>query len=301
MGVPAWAIAIFSIVGVLTLCGIIYSCWRGRRRRQYTAATRKGLEVKYEQLLQERDERLDMEVKKRKAEEEDTSAGSQVWFSRYVHHGRLHHWVLVIDGTKYELRRDKATGKYIYNVAEWTIDREKREAALAERKIPEVDTYYVCLIGWTQLPRNQLTAVCEQVMSQFGSYNLFWNNCQDFLQQFADEVISRKALDWSWFRENTKTEYQENQALPPPPEAMIAASEAAMVQQQLQQIQQQNMQNQQQIQNNINLNNSQLMAQNVQLNAVNMQMNQMNLMMTNPAINPAINPAMMAGTAGDPC
>lgn len=64
-------------------------------------------------------------------------------------------------------------------------------------------------------------------MSRFGTYNVIWNNCQDFLQAFADRIISRRAEDWDWFREYTKTEYQEHQALKiPTPEAIITANRA---------------------------------------------------------------------------
>ena len=272
-------IVIIAILGTIILLITAFKCIRGRK---YRARTLEGLQEEHQRLLDERERRLDIEVQKRRSEESDTMPGSHVWFSRYIHHGSLKHWVLIIDDTKYELRRNISTGKYVYNIAEWSIDQEKREAALAERKIPDVDGYYVCLIGWTRLAADELRDTCEQVLRQFGSYNLLWNNCQDFLQRFADRIISRKALDWSWFRENTKTEYQDSQKLPPPPEAIIAANQSAMVQQQQQQ--QNNIQNQQMIQNNINQMNSQIAMQNTQLTAINNQMMLQNNMMMNPGM-----------------
>lgn len=291
-GLSAGAIA--GIAVGFTLFGILFT-WnyvRAFRKRQYSAGARsyRDLETEYQRLLDERDQRLDVEVRKRKVEEEDSTSGSQIWFSRYVHHGNLKHWVLVVDGSKYELRRDHNTGRYVHHIADWTIDQEKREAALAELKIPETDGYYICLIGWTRLDATQLRDICGQVMGQFGSYNLLWNNCQDFLQQFADRIISKKALDWSWFRMHSKTEYQADQALPPTPEEIIARQRAMMINQQ------QQANPQQILQNNINLMNQQLAMQNSQLNAINQSMvNQNNLMMTNPAMNPGMNPGIMGG------
>ncbi|KAI0477757.1 Alpha/Beta hydrolase protein [Xylariaceae sp. FL0804] len=136
--------------------------------------------IRYQQVMQERDTQLDKEVKKRQAEEKATGFGEKVWFSRYVSHGSLKHWVLVIKGKKYELRR-VPDGNYTYNVADWTIDDEKRNAALAETKMPKVDSYYVCLIGWTTVPADRLEAIAKEIMDQFGSYSLLWNNCQELV------------------------------------------------------------------------------------------------------------------------
>lgn len=121
-------------------------------------------------------------------------------------------------------------------------------------------------------------------MGQFGSYNLLWNNCQHFLQKFADRIISRKALDWALFYDHAKTEYQVNQKFPPTPDEVIAAQRSAMMQAN-QQMQQQN------LQNNINMMNQQLqISMMTQLQANAMVTNQ--IMMQNQAMNPAVNPAM---------
>ena len=76
----------------------------------------------------------------------------------------------------------------------------------------------------------ELKTICDEVMAQFGGYSLIWNNCQHFLKAVSDLVISEEALDWSWFRENTKTEYQEAQALRiPAPDEVIAANRATNI------------------------------------------------------------------------
>jgi hypothetical protein len=199
-----------------------------RRVVRYDASSRQALEQQYEYLTAQKKARLQAEVQKRKAQEEDTTKGRHVWFSRYVEGGRFKHWVLAIEDTKYELRRDQTTKKYTANVAPWSIDKERREAALAKQHVPDVDGYYICLIGWTQKQPHELKKICDQVMAEFGSYNIVFNNCQKFLKTFADRVISETALDWPWFRENTKTEYQETQALHiATPDEIIAYQRAA--------------------------------------------------------------------------
>ncbi|KAI0970403.1 hypothetical protein F4678DRAFT_436709 [Xylaria arbuscula] len=223
------AYAAIPIVFVLFIfLGGLYKFIRGRRRVTYTGRSRKALEKEYQRQVAKKEARLSVEVEKRKAQEEDTTKGKQIWFSRYVEYGRFKHWVLVIEDTKYELRRDDSSGKYTANVASCTIDKEKREAAIAEGKIPHVDGYYICLIGWTIKQPQELKQICDEVMAQFGKYNLVFNNCQNFLKTFAGRVISEMALDWSWFHENTKTEYQETQALEiVTPDAIIATNRAA--------------------------------------------------------------------------
>ncbi|KAI1162954.1 hypothetical protein F5B18DRAFT_359262 [Nemania serpens] len=248
-------------VSLIVLRGI-YILYQRRHTVKYSAISRKGLEEEYQREVAKKDAWMKVEVEKRKAEEDDATKGKQIWFSRYVQNGRFKHWVVVVEDTKYELRRDDSSGKYMANVASWTIDKEKREAAIAERKMPDVDGYYICLIGWTIKQPQELKKICDKVMIEFGKYNIVWNNCQNFLQTFADRIISEKAIDWSWFRENTKTEYQEAQALKiPTPDEIIAANRAA-AQQQL------NAQNQQQIQHNLHAMSERIHIQN-QINLQN--------------------------------
>ncbi|KAI1186139.1 hypothetical protein F5B17DRAFT_405098 [Nemania serpens] len=268
-----------------------YILYKRRHTVRYSAITRKGLEEKYQREVAKKDAQMKEEVEKRKSEEDDATKGKQIWFSRYIQNGRFKHWVIVIEDTKYELRRDDASGKYVANVASWTIQKEKREAAIAERMMPDVDGYYICLIGWTTKQPQDLRKICDDVMAEFGKYNIVWNNCQNFLQAFADRIISEKAMDWSWFRENTKTEYQEAQALKiPTPDEIIAANRAA-AQQQL------NAQNQQRIHHNLhamserihmqshsNMQNQmqQQIMQQQQIQLQQMQMNQ--IQMPNPTM-----------------
>ena len=208
-------------------------------------------------------------VERRIREEEDQTKGQQVWFSRYIYNGRLRHWVLMTHGNKYELRRnenvtEKSTGKerpgdaeFTYHVTPFTIDEEKRKAALAESLLPDVDGFYVCLIGWTTKTKEEVDLACKSVFQQFGEYHLLWKNCQDFLRLLAEKVLVTKAIDYPWFNSNTKTRYQKTQALMPPPlefllkmQTQMAAQMQAQIQTQMQmQIQMQlQMQMQSQIQ-----------------------------------------------------
>ncbi|KAL8792426.1 MAG: hypothetical protein Q9195_004959 [Heterodermia aff. obscurata] len=172
--------------------------------------------------------KMQPEVERRLNEEADDTKGQQVWFSRYISNGRLRHWVLMTHGYKYELRRsanageesgdeDPATTKFTPNVMPFTIDQEKRNAALAESSLPDVDGFYVCLIGWTTKTKDEVDRACRSVGKDFGKYDLLWNNCQDFLRNFAERIIVTKALDYPWFLTNTKARYQKTQSLQPPP------------------------------------------------------------------------------------
>ncbi|KAI1178012.1 hypothetical protein F4777DRAFT_158099 [Nemania sp. FL0916] len=262
-------IAIPIAIGVLVIGSCIFNVYRRRKVIRYSAVSREELEEKYQRELAKKDAKMQAEVEKRKAQEDNLTKGKPIWFSRYVENGRFKHWVLVIDDTKYELRRDDSNGRYTANVAPWTIDKEKREAAIAERKMPNVDGYYVCLIGWTRKEPQELAMICDEVMTQFGRYNIVWNNCQDFLKTFADRVISEKALDWSWFRDNTKTHYQETQLLKiMTPDEIIAANKAAAQNQLHAHLQHQN---QHRIMHNINEMHVQINQQIILQNQINLQ------------------------------
>ncbi|KAF3764008.1 hypothetical protein M406DRAFT_332445 [Cryphonectria parasitica EP155] len=225
----------FVIVPVMIVIGIFLSIFlrftsqgRNLRKRHDEWNTKLNLRFnyRYRKLYKKRERALLEEVEKRENEEKETSNGVQVWFSRYISHGQLKHWVLIINGVKYELRRDDAANTYIHSVnrhPSWNSVKIKRDAALAEKQIPDVDGFYICLIGWTRLSDTELERQCRTVMQNFPPYNMIWNNCQDFLKQFADLIISTKASDWVWFRENTKTAYQSSQELPKAPEALIQA------------------------------------------------------------------------------
>ncbi|KAI4159726.1 MAG: hypothetical protein LQ342_006341 [Letrouitia transgressa] len=244
------------------------------------------------------------QIDKRKAQEERKDNGSQVWFSRYVHQGRLRHWVLVIEGTKYELKQEKSSNDFIFRVKKqngWTAELAKRNAALKEKYKPEVSDEhrkkYVCLIGWTHLPPSDLKSIADDIFKQFGTYHLLWNNCQTILQEFSDKILHDRALDYPWFREHTRTEFQQHQQPPRPPTEITMEQ----LQQQQQQIlrETRNQERVHQIQHDIQTQQMIIQLQlqrDIGLNAAQMHL-AMNPALTDPSLsaatNPALNPAIM--------
>ncbi|KAL6722200.1 hypothetical protein ACLMJK_001307 [Lecanora helva] len=278
--------------------GIVLSCMEADKRRKQRkmaefAKTKRGQRMmKSKRMVKYKEKRLKAmqpEVERRLREEKDHSKGQQVWFSRYINNGRLRHWVLMTHGNKYELRRtenvQRQTGEerageqeFTYHVSPFTVDEEKRQAALAESSLPEVDGFYVCLIGWTTKSKEEVDSACRSVLQQFGKYNLLWKNCQDFLRMLAEQIIASKAADYSWFNSNTKTRYQKTQSLMPPPLELLMRMQQQMNAAMQGQIQTQN-QIQLQMQNQIQL-QMQLQIQ----NQIQMQMqNQMQMQMQNSA------------------
>ena len=79
-------------------------------------------------------------------------------------------------------------------------------------------------------------------MAEFGEYSLLRNNCQKFLRNLSDKIlINVKAADYPWFMSNTKTKYQKDQWLLPPPAEMMLRNLDRMRQQQMQNMNMQNM------------------------------------------------------------
>ena len=287
--------------------GFVLSCLEADKRRKEKqmadfAQTKRGQRVMNStQMVRYREKRLKAmqpDVERRLREEEDLTKGQQVWFSRYVYNGRLRHWVLMTHGNKYELRRTENVGeesgeerpeelKFTYHVTPSTIDEEKRKAALAESSVPDVDGFYVCLIGWTTKTKAEVDLACKSVFQQFGEYRLLWKNCQHFLRTLAEQILVTKAIDFPWFNSNTKTRYQKTQSLMPPPlefllkmQLQMTAQRQAQVQNQQTQLQNQTqLQIQNQTQNQIQL-QIQLQIQNQIQNQIQTQI-QMQVQMQN--------------------
>ena len=280
--------------------GVVLSCFqwqkeRNQRKMADFAKTKRGQRaLNSKQMLRYKEKRLKAmqpEVERRLREERDHTKGEQVWFSRYILNGRLRHWVLMTHGNKYELRRAVNVGgdgeqersgeqEFTYHVTPFTIDEEKRQAALSETSLPDVDGFYVCLIGWTTKSKAEVDAACKSVFQQFGEYHLLWKNCQDFLRMLADQIIVAKAADYSWFQSNTKTRYQKTQSLMPPPLEFFLKMQQQMQAQMQQQIVQNQVQQQiqsqvqQQVQNQIQMqiqNQIQMQMQMQMQNQIGMQ------------------------------
>ena len=249
--------------------GPVLSCLEADKRRKDKkmakfAQTKRGQRVmNSNQVVRYKEKRLKAmqpDVERRLREEEDHTKGQQVWFSRYIYNGRLRHWVLMTHGNKYELRRSENVRegngeerpgelKFTYHVEPFTIDEEKRKAALAESSLPDADGFYVCLIGWTTKTKEEVDLACESVFQSFGEYHLLWKNCQHFLQRLAEQILVTKAADYPWFISNTKTRYQKTQSLMPPPLEFLLKMQAQMTAQMQAQVQNQiQMQTQNQIQ-----------------------------------------------------
>lgn len=178
---------------------------------------------------EKRQEALRPGMELRRQQEQDTTRGERIWFSRYVQNGKLKHWILITHGTKYELRRDRnatsGKSKYIYNIQRpYSLDNahEQLMASLEEMKIPETDGYNICLIGWTKKSREEVDAACALALKEFGEYNLLFNNCQHFLRRLASAILQDKAADHDWFDKNTMTKYQKDTIRLQPAEVMIA-------------------------------------------------------------------------------
>ena len=294
-----------AVAGFVIFAVIAFSCTCYRRRRSRNISEIMLRRSAHAQLIRDWVAQRETEINKCKAEEEARDNGSQVWFSRYVHQGRLRHWVLIINGTKYELKEDKNSGKFVFRIKEhqsWNAEMAKRNAALKEKYKPEVDgprKKYVCLVGWTKLSTPELKSIAVNIYDRFGVYHLLWNNCQTILQEFSDEILHKHALDYPWFREHTRTEFQQNQEPPRPP------TELTYQQIQLQRqilLQTHNHQATHQLQQDLALQLTLLQIQmqtDLGLNAAQMQMvvnpalfNPSMDAATNPALNPATNPAL---------
>lgn len=151
---------------------------------------------------------LDKIVAARLEKESSTESGEPVFLSHYLSHGQFHHWVLHAHGHKYELRQREADdsniqGRYAAAIGPSAFDLKAYKQSVITSYSPEVGNYFYSMIGWTTLSKEQVDEECRRVSATFGTYALLSNNCHDFLQQLADTIVTTKAPDWDWFRQNT--------------------------------------------------------------------------------------------------
>ncbi|CEI68117.1 hypothetical protein FVEN_g7615 [Fusarium venenatum] len=178
--------------------------------------------------------KLQEEVERRKAQEQDKSRGENVWFSRRIKDGHLYHWALFVYGKKYELRLPSRQNfkslpnghlvgsiipsiNYESNIAPWSMQDEMmrlRQESLDNEGKPYAQDYYICQIGWTKLAEKEVDDHCEAAQKSFGVYVLGFNDCQSFLRRFAKLIIQQPedcALDFPWFEKNVQTPYHQLQ------------------------------------------------------------------------------------------
>lgn len=149
---------------------------------------------------------------------------------------------------------------------------------------------YALLVG--QVYRHHSLRVWRiKLYEEFGTYRLVWNNCQTILQDFSDAILHERALDWPWFREHTKTEFQQDEEPPRPPIEMTM--EQLQVQQQVLR-ETHNQQLLHQLQNDLQVQQTVLQLQfqrDAGLSAAQMQM-VLNPALTDPSLAAANNPAL---------
>ncbi|KAF4851765.1 hypothetical protein CGCSCA4_v003228 [Colletotrichum siamense] len=95
----------------------------------------------------------------------------------------------------------------------YASDMEQRDRAIATRGRPDVQIkgglVSIVLIGWTDKTKDQVDEAFWQVEKNFGDYHLLNNNCQHFVRNLADLIVSKKSQDWNWFRKMSLKSYGE--------------------------------------------------------------------------------------------
>ncbi|KAJ6442947.1 hypothetical protein O9K51_04126 [Purpureocillium lavendulum] len=136
----------------------------------------------------------------------------QVFWSRPIGIDKVSHYVLIVNGHKYELRdvsRRHDRSQIRYRTAGVAFDRLGGHAAvLSEPGNPAqpLGVYNLLLIGWTTMSHEQIHGVCRQVDRKwkysFGFGGTSSGNCQHFTRKVADEILPKdfRASNWDWFR-----------------------------------------------------------------------------------------------------
>ena len=91
-------------------------------------------------------------------------------------------------GVQVRVARDLTTEAFFVNVQPCTLDPEHRKKAVEKIKLPGYGGHYVCVTGWTCYAPDELEEIAYEVGDN-GDYSKIINNCQRYLNRFADRVL----------------------------------------------------------------------------------------------------------------
>jgi hypothetical protein len=153
--------------------------------------------------------RFNVAREQRRREETLVAPGSPVYASQYASYGAAKHQVLIVGDVKHELTVSRdGSAKAEYKQMEFKIDHQERTKA-RDQSVLALKDHYVYLIGWTKQNSQLVSALCRNKIATW-MYNVTSHNCQHFIREVAEEIISKslQAQDWGYFRLKVYTAYQ---------------------------------------------------------------------------------------------
>ncbi|KAL3465245.1 hypothetical protein BJX64DRAFT_275342 [Aspergillus heterothallicus] len=164
-------------------------------------------------------EEVEAALQTEQSEESRTLDMQQVWFSRPEGLDKRNHYVLIIGGSKYELRNKHKPRYNTDSIEVRHIDSQRyqsrvrivREPHLCRLRNPRTnedydDRYNVFLIGWTNKAHVQIDAICKKTISNWRYRTIYQTNrggnCQHFVRSVAEQIIAPeyRASAWPYFR-----------------------------------------------------------------------------------------------------
>ncbi|KAH7093414.1 hypothetical protein FB567DRAFT_173916 [Paraphoma chrysanthemicola] len=136
----------------------------------------------------------------------------KVYWSRPAGIDKVSHYVLLVNGHKYELRdvseaRDRSCVRYR------TAEVEYNEPVKHMARVRDLNSanagaiFELLLIGWTTFTHEEINRICDQAGDKWTYTRVFrlgsnTGNCQHFVRKVAEELIVKKyrATNWGWFR-----------------------------------------------------------------------------------------------------
>lgn len=91
------------------------------------------------------------------------------------------HFVLLIDGHKYELRLDAVSGRPLFN--DRPLSRHEEDL------ISNTILNHIVLAGWTRKEPRAIRGIFQDLANNFGPYHRIDNNCRHFLQEGCLDVL----------------------------------------------------------------------------------------------------------------
>ena len=169
-------IVVPSVLGLLLVSSVGYSCWLGFYMRRKNEARK--------------------------------DRGEPVYLNRYSHNGTFKHYTLVVRNVKYELRldpNDRTRSVFAFKSdfhfsANTAADETGQTGETGiETRLPLVSSkgssysfggflYHNLLFGWTLKSHEEIVADAERVLEKYADYNWLLRNCQGFVKDLAMRI-----------------------------------------------------------------------------------------------------------------
>lgn len=241
--VPAAAIAIPVVMGVIIVTAIVWTCVYNQTRVQPVRDAMIALvpihlkppgkdiypeSPEYQQTIRLNVQKdTQQKIQTRLTEEFKSDRGEPVWFTYQIRSGGQRHYSLLMFNYKFELvpafklpfgGGASFEGALQPTTFQRTIDEERRLCASTPPNVNGEEDTMLSLIGWTTKQHSDALAASDNAMSRIGTTIIRSKDEHKYFRPLASDIVTHRAEDYNWFLlcTTSKKQFVNEQPYAPP-------------------------------------------------------------------------------------